>query len=322
MTDSGTVMVTGGTGQIGRHLVRELSRIGCRVRVLSRADRNPWADCPNVSIIQGDISDAGLLKQWVQGCDTVFHLAVYNNACDVKPDMFDSINVQGTASLVRSCCEQGVKTVVNVSSAVVYAATGRTARDETWELRKNPRSDNYTRTKQESLLNLRKFVRDKECTSHVVTVMPTAVLDLSVSACPAPDSKIQKFLWENLGGGIPGGLVNRVGCEDRLMNLVFVEDLVQGIILAAKLGRHGEEYILGGQNLTAAEYLARMSKRFGRNPPLLRIPLFIFKLLNLIKPLSHRIPMISIIAEGCGDDRAFSSAKAKRELGYDPKTEL
>ena len=66
---------------------------------------------------------------------------------------------------------------------------------------------------------------------------------------------LQRFLWEKVGGGVPGGIINLIGKGSRILNCVLMEDLVKGLLLAAEKGSSGEEYILGGANITAKNYL-------------------------------------------------------------------
>ena len=125
-----------------------------------------------------------------------------------------------------------------------------------------------------------------------------------------------------MGGGVPGGIINLIGKGRRIFNYVLIEDLVKGLLLAAEKGSSGEEYILGGANITAKNYLKILvSKRKKKAFPF-RIPIFPFKIICLFNNIFKLPPIIAIIAHSLSKDCFFSSKKAIGELGYNPKGKL
>lgn len=317
-------LVTGGTGQIGRNLIPLLVDSGFRVKALVRSGQNPWTTKKQVSVIKGDIGDADVINDGIRDCDYVFHLAAYQNQDDRDRKKFYETNVIGTETLLNACAKANIKKVVNVSSIVVFQNTAKIERDENWGLRRETNLDHYASSKLESLARCRKLFAAANGRIPLVTVFPTAVINLSDFQSSAPNqlSSIQKFIWENIGGGIPGGVVNLIGNGSRVMNYVLMDDLVKGLLLAARYGKSGEEYILGGENATVSDYLQTAAKREGKKVFPLRFPAFPFKALDLFDEFVNLPPIIGLIARNISYDRYFSSSKAEKELGYKPVGKL
>jgi nucleoside-diphosphate-sugar epimerase len=308
------VFVTGGTGQIGCHLVARLVSCGFSVKVLSRKQDNPWSRIDNVRIIEGDILDQDTISEAVRGCDYLFHLAVYQNISDRRKDLFQRVNVEGTKTILDCSIKSDVKKVVYVSTAMVFEPTGKLERGEGWSRKDSCPHDNYLQTKIEALA----LVRQMKNILPIVVVYPTTVIDLEnlSTSAPVQSRGLQMFIWDKIGGGIPGGILNLIGTKNRVLNYVIVEDLVEGMILAATAGRPGEEYILGGQNITAGNYLSAVSHRVKRNTLPFRIPIFPFKILSTFGRFLPIPPVVYLISDGCLTDMCFSSEKARGDLGY------
>lgn len=315
-----TAFVTGGTGKIGLVLVDRLVHSGFFVKVLTRRQDNPWTNVNNVKIIRGNIMDKGIIKEAIQGCDYIFHLAVYQNISDSKKDLFEKINVEGTKTILDCVVNFGVKKIVYVSTAAVFKPTGKIERNEEWLQRNSCSHEYYLQTKIEAL----KLVREMKKNLPIVVVYPTAVIDFKdfSSSAPVQSVSLQRFLWEKIGGGIPGGFMNLIGAGNRVFNYVAVEDLVEGIILAAMFGRIGEEYILGGYNVTSRNYLCATSRRLNKHPFPFRIPVLLFKIIALAGWLIPLPTMIRLIAKEPPGDLCLSSEKAKKDLKYNPKMKL
>lgn len=316
LATGGRVFVSGGTGKIGGHLVPRLSEMGFVVRVLSRQDTDRYRALRNVTIIRGDLESREILSHEAKRCDYAFHLAVKQNINDTDLAGFRRTNVDGTASFLEAFRGAGVKKVVNVSSVVVFEASGALERDEKWHLRTRFDGDLYSQTKVEALFVARQFAADLPC----VTVFPTAVIDPSrfVASEPTNLSGLQRWIWGKVGGGVPGGIVCSIGSGQRIINYVIMSDLVDGLIGAALGGKAGEEYILGGENIRAAEYLARCRSRLGLRGAGIRIPRWPFRViasLGRVVPVPMMVGLIGGIGWG---DMFFSSKKAEGDFGYKP----
>ena len=316
---SGNVFVTGGTGRIGRHLVRRLVDCGYQVKVLTRKDRPPLVSGGNIQFIKGDILNQDLIRKEIKGCDYLFHLAVYQNINDGNKGKFIGINVEGTKVVLNCSINAKLKKIVYVSTAMVFESTGNVERDENWP-QKTFSKDNYVQTKIEAL----KIAREAKKILPIVTVYPSEVIDLNdfASSLPARVKKCQKALWEGIGGGIPGGIRALRGSKNRIINYVVVEDLVEGVIQAAETGYAGEEYILCGENIKVKDYLYRALNRKHKKRFFIRIPPFPFKAIGLLGRFISIPPIIKSMLEHCQRDACFSSEKAKKNLGYNQRLKL
>jgi dihydroflavonol-4-reductase len=316
--------VTGGNGKIGRHLVSLLLTEQYDVKILTRSGITPWQKDSGVKVIKGDLLDKDLLMREILKDSYVFHLAVHQDISDSNRENFFRTNVLGTEVLLKACLEKQISTLVYVSSIVIFKNTGKIERNEKWPLRDSANYDLYATTKLEALISTRKLYSNNKDSLPLVTVFPSMVVDVNDFNASAPNTVpfLQRFLWEKVGGGVPGGIINLIGKGRRTFNYVLIEDLVKGLLLAAEKGSSGEEYILGGANITAKNYLKILvSKRKKKVLPF-RIPIFPFKIICLFNNIFKLPPIIAIIAHSLSRDCFFSSKKAISELGYNPKGKL
>lgn len=311
------VFLTGGTGMIGTPLLRALLEEGYEVSLLTRQSDISLRH-KHLSIVTGDITDESLMRRHIAGAAYVLHLAAYNNANDPQKAHFVSTNVEGTRAVLQACVgTSSIKKIVCVSSIVVFRESGDALRDEKWPLRDSFENAHYSETKKASLLVTREFAEGDNALP-IVTVFPTAVISEDDFSASAPKSMplLQRLAWSKLGGGIPGGLACRVGDGRRIMNIVSVSDVVGGIIGAALRGTAGEDYILGGTNMSKDAYLEFASRKVGVAYSGFRIPLCLIKLLSILPGAPS---MAHVIAANNETQCNFSSEKANRDFGYRPQ---
>ena len=321
MAQAKTAFVTGGTGKIGRHLVTLLLKEQFNVKVLTRSSNTPWGAGSGVQVIKGDLLDKDILMREILKDSYVFHLAAHQDVSDSNRENFFRTNVLGTEVLLKACLEKKIRTLVCVSSIIIFKNTQKIKRNETWFLRDFENHDHYATTKLEALISTRKFYNSNKEALPLVTVFPSMVVDMDDFNASAPTTQpfLQRFLWEKVGGGVPGGIINLIGEGSRILNYVLMEDLVKGLLLAAKKGSSGEEYILGGANITAKNYLKLLVGRRNKKVFPFRIPIFPFKIIFLFNNIFKLPAIIAIIANSLSRDCFFSSKKAISELGYNPK---
>ncbi len=313
--------MTGGTGKIGRHLVSRLISEGAFVKVISRSEKNPWDLDPHIEILKLDLLDEMALRQVILNCDYVFHLAVHQDTQDRNIDNFKRVNVDATKvilSAAGSC--RSLKKIIYVSTAMIFESTPKGIATEAWPQKACCQGDYYLETKIQALQYVRRQIQNLP----IVIVYPTAVIDLDDfhGSAPAKPGTLQYFLWEKIGGGIPGGLVNLIGPGKRRFNYVMMENLVDGLVNAALRGEPAQEYILSGHNIEACEYLKSVSKRMKRKSVSFRIPVFFFKILSLFGRFIKIPEIINIIANGDYADRCFSFEKARRAFGYEARLRI
>ncbi len=274
------VYVTGASGFVGGHVVRELEAAGADVR-------GDWID----------LSDRRRLRRAIAGCDAVFHLAALYSY-EASPAEHERVNVAGTRVVVDLCGELGVRRLVHTSTAGTCGPVpGRpaTEADEppAWEL-----AVPYKRTKLEAERIVLQAARDG---LDAVVVNPTTPVG-DGDRFPTPTGR----MIEAVASGRYPAFV------DSGLNVVDVRDVARGELLALERGRAGERYILGGVDLTLRELFAAVADLAGRPRPRLRLPyaaaraLARLRLANPEQVTLARLPMF------------FSWEKAARELGYSP----
>jgi dihydroflavonol-4-reductase len=252
--------VTGGTGFIGGAVLRRLLEAGHEVRALVRpgADTRQLDGLP-VERVHGDLRDHESLRSGVIGCDWVFHVAALYSYWGHRWDDFYQTNVEGTRRVLEAARDEGVERFVYTSSiATLGVNKDRTPATEDTPSRLADRIGPYQRSKflaQEIALG---FAREG---LPVVIVNPSTPVGVGDHK-PTPTGQIVvDFLNGRMFGYVDTGL-----------NIVDVEDVATGHLLAVERGREGERYILGGENLTLKQVLDILSDVSGRPPVRLRIP--------------------------------------------------
>jgi dihydroflavonol-4-reductase len=254
------VFVTGGTGFIGGAVVRRLVEEGHQVRALVRpgSDTQQLEGLP-VERLEGDLQDADSLRRGVQGCDWVFHVAALYAYWGYAWEEFYQTNVEGTRNLMQASLEEGVERVVYTSSIAVLGSNqdGTPATEEapsSLEDRIGP----YQRSKFLAEEVARDFAREG---LPVVIVNPSTPVGVGDHK-PTPTGQIiVDFLNGRMFGYLETGL-----------NVVDVDVVAAGHLLAAERGRLGERYILGGENLTLKQVLDILAEVSGRPPVSFRVP--------------------------------------------------
>ena len=275
------VYVTGASGFVGGHVVRELRASGIEVR-------DDWID----------LGDRERLRAAMEGCDAVFHLAALYSY-EAPASEHERVNVDGTRVVVELCRELGVWRLVHTSTCGTCGPVeGRQATEEDsppdWEL-----SVPYKRTKLEAERLV--LAATAEGLDAVVVNPATPVGD--GDRFPTPTGR----MIEGVATGRYRAYLGGTG-----VNVVDVRDVARGHLLALERGRSGERYLLGGANLTLQELFSAVADLARRPRPRLGLPYAAARALartgiaNPEEVTLARLPMW------------FSSAKAERELGYRP----
>src|SRR5688500_11817509 len=239
MAASDLVFVTGAAGFIGHHVVRLLRAEGRPVRALIR----PGEDTQNLDAladagierVEGDILDPAALARHMAGCDVVYHLAALYRTWVPDPKVIYDVNITGAANVLAAAVALGVRRVVHTSSiaAIGVDPTGQPAGEHT-EYNLWPFAFDYVRSKYLAHQVARAFAPALDVVL-VCPGMPLGPGDIG----PTPTGRT---LVDTLNGKI------RVSFEGGL-NLVDVEDVARGHLLAEAHGRRGEAYLLTGHNL-------------------------------------------------------------------------
>ena len=302
-------LVTGASGFVGAALTRSLLGAGWQVRVLTRAgsDRRNLRAL-NVENAVGDLTDPASLERAVADCDAVFHAAADYRLWVPDPQTMYRANVDGTRHLIEAAHRAGVKRIVYTSSvACIGLPADGTAGTEATPVALGEMVGHYKRSK---FLAERAALEAAEAGAPVVIVNPAAPVGPR-DVKPTPTGQIV----------LDAALGRTPAYVDTGLNIVHVDDVAAGHVLAFHHGRIGERYILGGEDLSLKQILAAVCGIVGRPAPRIRLPhgavLPIAYLAEAFARLSGRPTRITV--EGVRMARKhmfFSSAKAQRELGY------
>ena len=306
-------LVTGASGFVGSAVLRHLIDAGHDVRVLVRpgSDRRNLAGL-QVEICEGDLTDRDSLRTAVAGCDYLFHVAADYRLWIPDPDSIYRINVTGTEDLIHCAVDAGVKKIIYTSSVATLGLNrDGTPADEETPVTLGDMIGHYKRSKYLAEQKVLELV--KKINAPVITVNPsTPVGPRDIK--PTPTGRI---FVDTLRGRMPAYV-------DTGLNIVHVDDVAKGHLLALEQGKIGERYILGGENMSLREILTQICEIAGRTPPRIRLPH------NLILPiawlsecwarLSGMEPIATVDEIRMAKKHMyFSSNKAKQTLGYQPR---
>jgi len=304
------VLVTGATGFVGAAVARALIAAGRRVRVLTRpaSDRRNLAGL-DIEIAVGSLEDRASLGAAVAGCGALYHVAADYRLWVRDPAAMFRANVEGTRALMEAAQSAGVERIVYTSSVATLGlgADGAPA-DETTPSTYADMIGPYKQSKFLAEAEVRHLVETQRLPAVIVNPStPVGPRDIK----PTPTGRM---ILEAASGRMPAFV-------DTGLNLVHVDDVAQGHLLAEKRGRIGERYILGGENLALAEILRRIAGIVGRKPPTLRLPLAVVwpvaAVAEMVGRITGREPMVTFDGLRMARKKMFfSSAKAERELGY------
>jgi len=306
-----TTLVTGATGFVGAAVVRRLLARGTAVRVLAReaSDRRNIAGL-EVETVAGDLRDRASLEKASRGCVALYHVAADYRLWVREPEAIYRVNVEGSRDLLRAAAEAGVARMVYTSSvATLGLKRDGTPADETTPVAMGDMIGHYKRSKFLAEQAVRHLIAEEGL--PVVIVNPSTPIGPR-DVKPTPTGRM---IVEAAAGRMPAFV-------DTGLNVVHVEDVAEGHLLAFERGRVGERYVLGGRDMTLAEILTVIASLVGRRPPRVRIPH------DLILPLAHAAeawarlrrkgePFVTVDGVRMARKRMFfSSTKAESELGY------
>ncbi len=306
-------LVTGANGFTGSQLVRHLVQGGWAVRALTR----PGADLgmlAGLSVEHAglDLADGTSADDAMRGIDVVFHVAALYRTEGVPRQRFWQVNVDGTRKLLEAATRAGVRRFVHCSTVGVQ---GHIANPPATEETPYAPGDHYQASKRDGEVLAREhFAREG---LDGVIVRPTAIYG------PGDTRFLKLFRM------IDRGRFLMLGRGDALYHLVFVDDLVTGIALAAvRPEAVGEVFTLGGdQYVTLNDLVRRISAVLGRPVPRGRIPVAPVRAIGLLcevvcRPLGVSPPLYPRRVDFFTKSRAFDIGKARRLLGYEPRISL
>jgi nucleoside-diphosphate-sugar epimerase len=307
------VLVTGGTGFAGGHLVNRLILDGFEVRVITRNPKKAEKlKDKGVEIVIGNITDKDAVKKAVKGVKKVYHLAANWRTAGVPDEVYWDVNVGGTKNLLEESLKEGVERFVHCSTMGVHGHVDEIPANE--NTRYSP-GDIYQITKLEGEKLALNFFKEKDL--PVSVIRPCAIYGPGDMRLLKMFRAIARRRFVMLGSG------------ETLYHMVYVTDLAEGFRLAAdKDEAIGEAFLIGGEEYVSLNNLAKMiAKEVGVSVPKIHFPVWPVELLGTIVekvciPLKIEPPIYKRRVLFFTKDRAFDISKAKNILGYRPKVDL
>ncbi len=307
------ILVTGAAGHLGNVLVRELADQGKTVRamVLPGEDRQAIEDL-GIEIVEGNILDMPSVMQAMQGVDEVFHMAALVAISPGSETLLRRVNVEGTRNMLKAAKACGIKRFVYTSSihALARPPIG-TVIDETQPFDVNNPAGMYDSTKAEASLEVMKAAKEG---LNAVIVCPTGV----IGPYDYRRSELGEMFisWMKKTGSI---------VVEGAFDFVDVRDVARGHILALTKGKPGNTYILGGTHIQVKFLVQMVKKLVGAYSPIIVLPP---KLANFAALLAEKYYKITrtrpkftrYSLETLASNSDISSEKARRELGYKPRS--
>ncbi|MGH9683039.1 MAG: hopanoid-associated sugar epimerase [Candidatus Acidiferrales bacterium] len=304
-------LVTGATGFLGNHVARQLVGGGHTVRVLVRSTSklDVLRDLP-VERVEGNLHDAASLERAMQGARRLFHVAADYRLWTPHPEEVYESNVVGTRRLFEAAQRAGVERIVYTSTVATMAVPreGALPNEET-SASFEEMIGHYKRSK---------FLAEQEAIKFASAGVPIVIVNPTAPVGPGDwkPTPTGRIILDFLNGKMPAYV-------DTGLNVVAVEDVAAGHLLAAEKGRIGERYILGARNMTLKQILDALAAITGRPAPRVRLPHAVALAAGYADELFSRIvgrePQIPVEGVKMSRHRMFvESDKAERELGYKP----
>ena len=306
------ILVTGASGFVGSAVLRKLAGRGEATRALVR----PSSDRRNVEgldteLVEGDLMEPGTLRKALSGCRGLFHVAADYRLWTREPQRMFSANVDGTRAIMLAALETGVERIVYTSSVATLGIVPGGDGDEDTPVRFEDMIGPYKQSK---------FMAEREVDALVeADDLPAVIVTPSTPIGPrdVKPTPTGRMIVEAASGRMPAYV-------DTGLNVVHVDDVADGHLLAFDKGRIGERYVLGGDNMELRDILAAVADITGGRAPKMRIPH------AAIMPIAHLAEAWTRISGGtepfvtvdgirmARKKMFFSSAKAKRDLDYTP----
>ncbi len=252
------IMVTGGAGYIGSHLVHLLAGAGGTIRVIERPGVET-GHLPDVEIIRADIRDAAAMNEAARGCDVVVHLAANPNLWARERDEFERTNHQGTRHVLAAARAAGARRTIYVSTESILTP------------RRRPRI--ISESVQTELADMigpycrSKWQAEQAAFEAAGKGDPVVIVRPSVPVGPGDHHRgpltrmMEDFADGRVKGWMPGEL-----------NLIDVRDVAEGIRAAILRGTPGRAYLLVNENWTIRDFMDFLGEVFDRPPPRARVP--------------------------------------------------
>ena len=306
----GRVLVTGASGFVGSAVARIARERGFDVRVVIRKTSSRQnLEGLDAEVVIGDMRDEASMRAAMKGVRYLLHVAADYRIWARDPGEIERANLEGTEATMRAALAEGVERIVYTSSvATLKVSPAGEIVDETKPAQAHQTIGAYKRSKVLAERAVERMVANDGLPAVIVNPStPIGPRDVK----PTPTGRI---IVEAATGKIPAFV-------DTGLNLVHVDDVANGHLLALERGVIGERYILGGENLSLQQMLADIAGLAGRKPPTIKLPrgpLYPLAIgAELYAKFSGKEPFVTVDGLRMSKNKMyFTSAKAERELGY------
>jgi nucleoside-diphosphate-sugar epimerase len=310
------ILITGGNGLLGRHLVSALLDRGDSPRVLALPGEDAdWLERWGVAVHRGDIRRSETLAEPIRGVDAVMHLAGMMGVWRPVED-YHAVNVTGTENVCRAALTEGAR-VVHVSSWTVYGLALRRPADERCPIA--PFADPYPITKALGDMAVQRMIVEDQ--------LPAVIIRPGTFFGPGDHLHFGRMA-DRLRAG--KGVI--VGSGDNALPFVYVTDVVQGLLLALDHDHAlGQAYnITNDRPLTQRQLLYAIADEVGGSRPRLRLPYHALyaagcaaeRLATLTRSWRRPPAVTRLGVKLFGTDNRHGVHKARRELGYTPRVAI
>jgi nucleoside-diphosphate-sugar epimerase len=306
------VLVTGGTGFLGRALVERLAREH-RVTLLVRPSASRDGFPASVAFAVGDVTDRSSVVAAAAGQEAIVHAAALVKLVAKAAD-FDRVNVEGLENVLWAAAEAQVGRLVYVSSFIALGPTEEGPQgelDETAESRVRPWINDYERTKTLADRRAREAIA---AGAPVVVVYPGVIYG---AGAMTEGNLVVRGVIEALHGRLPA----LVGDPGRRWSYVHVDDVAAGVQAALELAPTGGRYVLGGENVSLGDFYRTVGELSGVAMPRRWLPKGVAKTMGRLMRGWSRLfggtpKLTPDLVEVCHHDWAYRSETAARVLGY------
>jgi nucleoside-diphosphate-sugar epimerase len=305
------ILVTGGSGFIGSRLVSHLTERGEEVHVLDLPNATEKRiQLDSVRVYSGSITNPVDVGQALEGCDRILHLAAYARNWAPEEQTFYDVNVRGTDVVLAAALKHGIRKVVHTSSNAALGPSNGVLTSESTH-RSGEFFTPYERSKYLSEKLVRRYV---ERGLNVVIVNPTRVFG------PGPINE-SNSVTKMIAWYLEGKWRWILGDGMTVGNYVYVDDLIEGYVRAMEYGISGENYILGGENVSFNDFFDMLSSVAKRRHRMLHLRGWLAMAFSRIEEFrSRHFRHYPLITSGWARtflaDWANSCGKAERDLGY------
>jgi len=306
------ILITGGTGFLGSHIVRQLIDSGAKNLRVMASNVPEWMTDAGVEPVTGSVADREKVAEAVRNVSAIFHLAGKVSRDNEDAAAMNKVHLEGTRVLCEAAKEAGVQTIVLASSSGTIAVSeDEEILDETFPQPVEIISQwaYYASKYYQERAAIENFDGEGR---KLVIMNPTLLLG------PADDRlSSTKIVLDFLGRKIPY-------CPSGGLSIVDARDAATAFIAALEKGEHQEKYLLGSANMTFAEFFGRLERLSGISAPMLKVPKRVAVggsslIESVFKNWGKASPVATKEVEQAEHFWYFDSAKAKEKLAFEPR---